>query len=144
MKHITIITPCYNEEENVEALYDAVKQIFAGLPQYTYEHIFADNASKDRTAEILRDLARKDKNVKVIINARNFGHIRSPYHALLLSSGDAVIGLVADFQDPPGMIVDFLRSGKKVIKSSSSQRNARKSLLLYAIVVLLFAFCQAL
>ena len=134
MKHISIITPCYNEEENVEALYEAVKQIFAGLPQYTYEHIFADNASKDRTAEILKDLARKDKNVKVIINTRNFGHIRSPYHALLHSTGDAVIGLVADFQDPPGMIVDFLKKweeGYKIVLGV--KESAAESLLLYTI-----------
>src|SRR5271155_2436630 len=109
MKHISIVTPCYNEEENVEALCDAVKKVFADLPQYTYEHIFIDNASKDQTAAILKDLARKDTNVKVILNTRNFGHIRSPYHALLQATGDAVIYIVADFQDPPEMIVDYLK-----------------------------------
>ena len=83
MKLITILTPCYNEEENVEPLYEAVRAVFADLPQYGYEHLFIDNASRDATAGILRDLAGRDKNVKVILNTRNFGHIRSPYHALM-------------------------------------------------------------
>jgi glycosyltransferase involved in cell wall biosynthesis len=107
-KHISIVTPCYNEEANVRALAESVKEVFARLGCYTYEHIFIDNASKDNTAAVLKDIARTDKNVKVILNARNFGHIRSPYYALLQASGDAVISLVADFQDPPGMIADFL------------------------------------
>jgi glycosyltransferase involved in cell wall biosynthesis len=108
MKHISIITPCYNEEDNVRPLYEAVKEVFARLGTYTYEHIFIDNCSKDRTAEVLGELAREDPNVKVIVNTRNFGHIRSPYHALLQASGDAVIGMAADFQDPPEMIPAFL------------------------------------
>lgn len=108
MKHISIMTACYNEEENVRALYEAVKKVFAGIGRYTYEHVFIDNASRDRTVEILRDIAREDPNVKVIVNARNFGHIRSPYHGLLQTTGDAAIVLVADFQDPPQMIADFL------------------------------------
>jgi glycosyltransferase involved in cell wall biosynthesis len=117
-KHISIVTPCYNEEGNVRALYESVKQVFAELGCYTYEHLFIDNASKDGTAAVLKELAREDPNVKVILNARNFGHIRSPYHALLQATGDAVILLVADFQDPPGMIADFLakwREGYKVV-----------------------------
>ena len=81
-KHITVVTPCYNEVENVRELYEAIKQVFAGLPQYTYDHIYIDNASKDGTAGVLREIAAEDANVRVIINARNFGHIRSPYHAL--------------------------------------------------------------
>ena len=120
MKLISVLTPCYNEEENVEALYEAVRSVFAKLPQYRYEHLFIDNASKDRTAEILRAIASRDKNVKVILNTRNFGHIRSPYHALMQATGDAVIGIVADFQDPPEMIPLFLEkweSGYKVVLS---------------------------
>jgi glycosyltransferase involved in cell wall biosynthesis len=117
-KHISIVTPCYNEEGNVRALYESVKAVFAGLGCYTYEHIFIDNASVDGTAAILKDLARADPNVKVILNARNFGHIRSPYYALLQASGDAVISLVADFQDPPRLIAEFLakwQEGYKVV-----------------------------
>jgi glycosyltransferase involved in cell wall biosynthesis len=107
-KHISILTACYNEEENVEALVLAVAEVFSTLPQYTYEHVFIDNASSDSTVSILRRIAESDKNVKVIVNARNFGHIRSPFHGLIQCKGDAVVSLVADFQDPPEMIKDFL------------------------------------
>jgi len=109
MKLISVVSGCYNEEENVEPLYEAVRAIFARLPQYQYEHIFIDNASKDRTAEVLRSLAARDRNVKVILNTRNFGHIRSPYHAILQARGDAVIGMASDFQDPPELIPQFLQ-----------------------------------
>ena len=118
MKKITIMTPCYNEEENVDLLYERVKNVFAAIPQYTYEHVFIDNCSQDRTPDMLREIAKKDKNVKVILNARNFGHIRSPFHGLLQGSGDAVISMSADFQDPPEMIPDFLakwEEGYKVV-----------------------------
>ncbi len=109
MKLISVISPCYNEEGNVEVLIDRVRTIFAGLPQYRYEHIIIDNHSTDRTVEILRCEASKDPHVKVIVNARNFGHIRSPQHAFMQAGGDAVIVLLSDLQDPPEMIVDFLR-----------------------------------
>ena len=105
---ITVVTPCYNEEGNVRELYLAVRRIFESLPRYQYEHLFIDNASKDATAEILRTLAAADPKVKVILNARNFGHIRSPYHALLQARGDAVIGMACDFQDPPELIPTFI------------------------------------
>jgi polyisoprenyl-phosphate glycosyltransferase len=117
-KHVTILTPCFNEEDNVRPLYEAVKRVFAGLPQYTYEHLFIDNASKDRTVPILKEIAAADPNVKIIVNARNFGQVRSPYHALLQATGDAVIGIVADFQDPPEMIAQFLakwEEGYKIV-----------------------------
>lgn len=100
MKSISIVTPCYNEEGNVKELYAQVKAVFEQMDTYTYEHIFIDNASKDNTLLLLKELASEDPNVKIIANARNFGHIRSPYHALLQASGDAVILLVADLQDP--------------------------------------------
>lgn len=118
MKMISIVTPCFNEEVNVEEVYSQVKQVFEGLPNYTYEHIFIDNASTDRTVPILREICAKDPNVKVIVNVRNFGHIRSPYYGLLQSQGDAAILLVADLQDPPAMIADFIASweaGYKVV-----------------------------
>ncbi len=113
---ISIVTPCFNEEGNVEALYEKVKQTFATIPDTSYEHIFIDNCSKDRTPELLRGLATKDKRVKVIFNTRNFGHIRSPFYGLLQATGDAVILLVADLQDPPEMILDFIREWKKGFK----------------------------
>ena len=104
-KKISVITPCYNEEKNVEELYARVKKVFLdNLPQYTYEHIFIDNDSKDYTVEILKKITQEDKNVRIIVNSRNFGHIRSPVYAILQAKGDAVISLVADLQDPPEMI----------------------------------------
>lgn len=109
MKTISIVTPCYNEEANVGELYDCVRRVMAGIGRYPYEHIFIDNNSTDGTVEALKRIAADDPNVKVILNARNFGHIRSPMHALLQARGDAVIGIVADFQDPPEMIADFIR-----------------------------------
>jgi polyisoprenyl-phosphate glycosyltransferase len=108
MKLITVVTPCFNEEENVREVYEQVKAVFAALPQYRYEHLFIDNASTDCTVAILKEIAAADRNVKIIVNQRNFGHVRSPYHALLQASGDAVIGIVADLQDPPSMIPRFL------------------------------------
>jgi len=116
MKLISVVTPCYNEEENVEELYKKVKQVFQEIKTYEYEHIFIDNASKDRTVEILKKIASKDKNVKIIVNAKNFGHIRSPYYAMLQAKGDAVISLVADLQDPPHLIKDFIKKWEEGYK----------------------------
>jgi polyisoprenyl-phosphate glycosyltransferase len=109
MKLISVVSPCYNEEGNVEILTDRVRELFATVPHYRYEHIIIDNHSTDGTVEILRGIAQKDPNVKVILNARNFGHIRSPQHALLEAKGDAAIVLLSDLQDPPEMLLDFLR-----------------------------------
>lgn len=124
---VTILTPCYNEAENVAALYERVRAVFEPLRDYRYEHLFIDNASTDDTVAILRRLAAGDRNVKVIVNTRNFGHIRSPIHALLQCYTDAVIILAADFQDPPDVIPALLerwRAGYKVVlavKSASAE-----------------------
>ena len=106
---ISIITPCYNEEANVRELYERVRAAIASAGRYRYEHIFIDNASLDNTLGELKRLAAQDKNVKVIRNTRNFGHVRSPMHAFNQTTGDAVVGIVADLQDPPEMIVDMVR-----------------------------------
>lgn len=116
MKLISIVTPCYNEEENMREVYSRVKEIFDGLGNYSYEHIFIDNASTDKTVSILKGIAKEDKNVKIIVNARNFGHIRSPYHALLQTKGDAVIIMASDLQDPPSMIKDFIKKWEEGFK----------------------------
>jgi polyisoprenyl-phosphate glycosyltransferase len=126
-KTVTVLTPCYNEAENVEPLYERVRAVFEPLREYSYEHLFIDNASTDGTRDILRQLAARDKRVKVILNTRNFGHVRSPYYALLQCRGDAVIGMAADLQDPPELIPAFLekwREGYKVVlgvKASSEE-----------------------
>lgn len=127
VRHVTVLTPCFNEAGNVEALYARVCAVFDGLDDYTHEHLFIDNASTDDTVAILRRLAAADRRVKVIVNTRNFGHVRSPYHALLQCRGDAVIGMAADLQDPPELIPEFLarwRDGYKVVlgvKASSEE-----------------------
>ncbi len=115
-KLISVVTACFNEEENVELLYNEVRKVFEKLSEYDYEHIFIDNASKDRTVAILKEIAKKDKNVKIIVNARNFGHIRSPFYGLLQARGDAVISIVADLQDPPSMIADFIKKWEEGYK----------------------------
>jgi len=115
---VTILTPCYNEADNVEALYEKVRSVFEPLRDYRYEHLFIDNASTDGTVDILRAIAARDRNVKVIVNTRNFGHSRSPIHALLQCRTDAVVIVAADFQDPPEVIPQLLekwRDGYKVV-----------------------------
>lgn len=117
-KLISILTNCYNEEENVEDVYKKVKEVFEKLGKYEYEHIFIDNASKDNTVVILKEIAKNDKNIKIIVNARNYGQIRSPFYGLLQASGEAVISMAADLQDPPSMIADFIskwEEGYKVV-----------------------------
>jgi glycosyltransferase involved in cell wall biosynthesis len=117
MKKISIVTPCFNEEENIPELYDRIKGVMENQP-YEYDHIFIDNASMDTSVDILRKLASQDRRVKVILNTRNYGQIRSPYHALMQASGDAVIGMSSDLQDPPEMIPEFIKQweqGYKVV-----------------------------
>lgn len=126
MKLISIVTPCYNEEKNVQNLYDHIKNIFIKLPDYKYEHIFIDNSSTDETAIILKRIALLDKNIKIIINMRNFGHIRSPYYGLLSANGDAIILIAADFQDPPAMIYDFLKKWEEGYKIVIGVKNKSK------------------
>lgn len=115
-KFITIVTPCFNEEGNVEELHRQIRAEMKKLPQYDYDHLYIDNDSIDGTVGTLRRLAAEDPHVKVILNVRNFGHIRSPYHALLEAKGDAVIVMVSDLQDPPQLIPDFLQRWEEGFK----------------------------
>jgi len=108
MKTISVVTPCFNEEGNVREVYERVRNLMLNLGKYRYEHIFIDNASRDNTFTILREIAAHDSNVKVIRNARNFGHVRSPMHAILQAQGDAVIVLMSDLQDPPEVLAQLL------------------------------------
>ena len=117
-KKISIVTPCFNEEGNVAQMCTAIAQIMGDMPQYEYEHILIDNCSGDKTAEILQEIAHSDHRVKVILNAKNFGPGRSGSHAVFASTGDAVIGLACDFQDPPELIPRFIEmweQGNKVV-----------------------------
>ncbi len=129
-KLISIVTPCYNEEENVEELYQRVKIVMANdLSDYNYEHIFIDNASTDKTVNKLKDIAKVDKNIKIIVNSRNFGHICSPVHGMFQATGDVVISIVSDLQDPPEMISQFIKeweSGNDIVLAikKSSEENS--------------------
>ena len=123
-KSISIVTPCFNEEGNVRALHEQIQAVFAALPQYDYEHICIDNASRDGTVAVLRELAKTDPRLKVIVNARNFGHIRSPHYGLLQATGDAVIMMCSDLQDPPSLIPEFIKKweeGFKIVLGIKSQ-----------------------
>ena len=113
-KKISIVTPTYNEDQNIEKLIFEIKKIMNSLQsKYDYEHIVIDNNSKDNTINILKKNAKVDKNFKVIINNRNFGHIRSPFYGLLQAKGDAVIFFNSDFQDPPELITEYIKSWEK-------------------------------
>lgn len=118
-KKISIVSSAYNEEENIEILYTQVKEVMAKWAgQYDYEQLILDNASTDRTLEILRRLAAQDPHLKVIANARNFGHIRSPYYGMMQGQADAVIYMASDLQDPPALISQFIekwQEGYKVV-----------------------------
>lgn len=130
MKKISLVVPCYNEEENAHEAYDVLKKIMDGYKKkYAYEIIFTDNDSSDKTPEILREIAKKDKNVKVILNNRNFGPENSLFHGILQSSGDAVIYLASDLQDPPDLIPEFIsqwEQGNLVVwgQKTNSEENA--------------------
>ena len=114
---ISIITPTYNEIENIEKLYSEIKNQFLKI-NCDYEHIIIDNNSTDGTINKIKVLASKDKNLKLIINSKNYGHIRSPFYGLLQSSGDASILMAADFQDPIELIpkyIDKWKKGNKIV-----------------------------
>jgi glycosyltransferase involved in cell wall biosynthesis len=128
-KTISIMTPCYNEELNVLNLYNQVREVMVGIGKYEYEHIFIDNCSHDNTVAVLKAIAAEDQNVKIIVNSRNFGHVRSPMHAFFQCRGDAVISIVADLQDPPTMIADMIHEWENgaycvlVIKRTSEENS---------------------
>lgn len=115
-KLISIVTPCYNEEANIDELYQRIVEVMSRL-DYDYEHVFIDNCSTDNSHAKLRALAAQDKRVKLILNARNFGHIRSPYHALLQVKGDAAVLIASDLQDPPEMIEEFVKKWEEGFKT---------------------------
>lgn len=134
-KRLSVMIPCYNEEENVRAIYEAVRQQFAeNLPQYDYEILFIDNKSQDQTRTILRQICAEDKNVKAIFNCRNFGQFNSPYYAITQTSGECCITLCADFQDPPDLIPQFVKeweNGYKLVIGVKTK--SKESKLMYAL-----------
>ena len=129
-KTISVMVPTYNEEENVELMYQALVKMFQkDLPNYHYEILFIDNKSKDNTRKLLRQICEKDKNVKAILNAQNFGQFNSPYYGLINTSGDCTISVAADFQDPIEMIPKFVQSweeGYKIVIGIKNQSKESK------------------
>ena len=115
-KIISVVSPCFNESENIEELCNRVRETMLIL-QYEYEHICIDNNSTDDTVQKLKRRCLEDKRLKLIINARNFGHIRSPYYGLLQAKGDAVVLIASDLQDPPEMIPEFIKKWEEGYKT---------------------------
>ena len=112
-KLLSIISPCFNEEQNIGELYKRVLEEIKLFPQYDFEYLFIDNASTDGTVDLLRELTKLDSRVKVIVNTRNFGHIRSPYWGIINTKGEATIYLASDLQDPPELISQFIKEWEK-------------------------------
>lgn len=133
MKKVSILVPCYNEVENVKPLSEAIIGIFAEkLPQYDYEIVFIDNDSTDGTRDLLEEIGKNNKKIRAIFNAKNFGHIRSPFYGLLQLDGDCTMLMCADFQDPPELIPDFVNAwaeGYKVVIGRKT--NSMESKLMY-------------
>lgn len=134
MKLISIVSGCFNEEDNVELLYERIREVFRQLPQYRYEIIFIDNASTDGTVAVLKGLAAKDRRVKLIVGMRNFGAIRSSFHAFRQAKGDAVILMASDLQEPPELIpemIKFWESGEKI--AVGVKEKSEENWLIYAL-----------
>lgn len=124
-KLISVVLPCYNEEGNVEKISNEIIKLFeTELKKYKYEIIFIDNDSKDDTRNILRMLCKKNKNIKAIFNAKNFGQFNSPYYGLLQINGDAAISMASDFQDPVYLITEFIRAWEDGYKIAIGVRNS--------------------
>lgn len=127
MKKISIVTPCYNEVENIEELLSRIKKSVSTLVGYEFEILIIDNKSTDGSRDLLRKIAKDDKSIKVILNTRNFGHIRSPYYGILASNGDATVYMASDLQDPPEMIPAFIKEWEAGFKLVLATKPASKS-----------------
>lgn len=135
MKKISVLIPCYNEKDNVGPISRAVTDILKKeLPQYDYELVFIDNDSTDGTRDIIRGLCKENKKIKAIFNAKNFGQFNSPYYGMLQVTGDCVIEMVADFQDPVELIPRYVReweNGYKIVIGVKS--GSKENPLMYSI-----------
>ena len=133
-KHITILAPCFNEAGNVTALHERIAAVFKGRDDCVYGMLFIDNASSDGTVAELRSLAASDPSVKVVLNNRNYGHVRSPFYGLLQATGDAVVVVASDLQDPPELIPELIRlwqEGNDVVLGQ--KKNSAESPLFFAV-----------
>jgi len=127
MKKISITSGCYNEVENIPLLYARCKAVLAKFPEYDYEFVLEDNCSTDGTRDVLRKIASEDPKFKVILNANNYGHIRSPFNALLNGSGDAVVWMCSDLQEPPEVIEEFIHKWQDGFKVVAGVRSGTKA-----------------
>jgi len=135
MPFISIVMSCFNEEENLPEVYERVTRVMAEqLPRYSYEIVVIDNASTDHSVDVLRKLCSEDHRLKVIVNTRNFGHIRSPYYVLRNARGDAAIFMASDLQDPPELIPDFVRKWEEGYKIVLAQKTNSKESYLFWLV----------
>ena len=126
-KKVSVLIPCYNEEENVVPMSNAIQEMFEqNLPQYDYELLFIDNASSDNTRPLLREICKRNRHVKAIFNAKNFGQFNSPYYGMLQTTGDCVISMVCDFQDPVDMIPKYLAAWEDGFKIVIGIKTASK------------------
>ena len=127
MKKISIMVPCYNEEENVVPMSEALVKTLEAMDGYDYEILFIDNCSMDKTRELLRDICAENKKIKAIFNTKNFGQFNSPYYGLCQTTGDCTISVCCDFQDPLELIPEFVKeweNGYKIVcgvKTSSKE-----------------------
>ena len=130
MKKISVLVPCYNEEENVVPLSEAIiEQFTKELPSYDYELVFIDNDSSDTTRVKLRKLCKENKKIKAIFNAKNFGQFNSPYYGMLQTTGDCTICMCCDFQDPPEMIPKLVHEweqGAKIVSAIKTKSKENK------------------
>ena len=146
MKKISIMTPCFNEEGNVRELIERIRKVMEGeFAHYEYEHLLIDNASTDNTVAILKELAHQDKRIKIIINSRNFGHIKSPAYGLFQATGDAVISMVSDLQDPPELISELIRkweAGADMVLAI--RKSSQENIMMYKVREFYYALLQKL
>lgn len=135
MKKISVVIPCFNEQENAEAIAGAVENVFrTSLQKYDYEIVFIDNDSTDDTRKIIRGLCALNPRIKAIFNAKNFGQFNSPYYGMLQTTGDAAILLAADFQDPPEMIVSFAEAWEEGYKIAIGiKKTSQENPVMYAL-----------
>lgn len=131
---ISIVTPCFNEEDNVSELVARIGMALAPFSKYDYEHIFIDNASTDRTVERIKLIARSNPKIKLIVNTRNFGHIRSPVHAIMQAKGAAIITMASDLQDPPELLGAFLKQWEAGYKIAVGVKPKSRETFLMALV----------
>lgn len=144
MKKISVMIPCYNEEENVVPMSEAVTELFEKeLPQYDYEILFIDNASTDNTRPLLRQICEKNPKVKAIFNAKNFGQFNSPFYGMLQTTGDCTITMVCDFQDPLDLIPKYLKEwedGYKIVVGVKTK--SKENPLIYHLRSLYYKFVK--